>query len=1441
MGDIAGFLRGKTIFITGATGFLGKPLVAKILTEAPDVDKIYLLIRSKKGYDAQQRLVSEVFNSNVFGNLRRMHGSDFDQFVTAKVIGVSGDISQPNLGIEPEIYASLSAEVGIIINSAAVVIFDERLDEAFNMNTFSPLKLLKFAKECNQVLFLHVSTAYVSGDRNGDIPEEISNHKNIDQLDVDKEYAQILEETLKVETESIHPKVLGRFRREASGRSSDSKKIESLVDAARERWVRRRLIDYGMKRVKAYGWNDCYTFTKALAERMIMKHRDGLPTVILRPSIIESSMSEPEPGWIDGLRMADPLIVGYGKGRLSDFPADPKIILDLTPVDFVVNALLASLMKMDKEGGVKIYQVATGSRNPLSFSSLYDLTRDYFLHHPMLNKKGDPVSLPNWRFPSKERFELVYKLKYLFPLGLASRVIEMLPSSKRMNKYKRRVHVLKTTIERILYYESIYGPYANLDCRFETANTEKLFSELSQEDKSRFNFDISKINWKSYIQDVHIPGLKRNILKIDVPTLEKTPSIAETEALEHTIESFENLLQLLRSTAMRFPDKVALQMKRQGQWVRFSYFQFYKLVLAIASGLEKAGFKKGDKAILYSENQPEWGITYFAAASIGVILVPIDSQTPTLEVMSLASFVEAKGIFASKGNLSKVENGKREIRVFDINDLCLQAMSEMEDVDEGGGELIDPIQPDDEDLEGDSKVTESIGLDDVASIIFTSGTLVEPRGAILSHRNFISDFLSVSQVLRPLETDQFLSILPLYHSFGFTCGLLMAIYGGSTITYVDTLKPNVLLNMMDETGATCLLGMPRLFRLVHGVAVRSLAKEEGIVPDSDLAANRIRQMFGGKMRVLVSGGAHLDHDVYETFQNLDMPIYEGYGLTECAPVLTVNPPVKTKIGSAGPPVPGVEIKISHRDGKGNHSRLDPDSRLLIQELSGLQGTSADEIMSRTGEITVRGPNVMSGYYNNPPITEKALKDGWLYTGDLGYLDEDGYLYIIGREKNVIVSGAGKNVYPEELEVIYKDRAEIDEICVLGVKGQGTWGEDVHAIIVPKKKGSAEVEASIRGHVGDIGKRVPSYQRIQKIHIWDEELPKDENSKLERKLIKETLVGRLQKDIPKIPIFEEPKIEDLDQGKVESWEEEVILRLSKAADMPVEKIGLDSDLDNDLGLDSLAKVELLLLLEERIEGSLPDSVVESIKTVRDVVEFDKIKVTAAESGENAWPEIDLKPHLEAKIFRGFMNVVSKLYFQFSRDGLENIPREGVYLIASSHSSHLDTLAIIVALGKKAEKLLVGVAVDYFFENASIKSWFVSNFLNGIPLERRGSSVQGVRISQQVLSEGRSLLIFPEGGRSVDGELQPFKYGIGLLAYELGVPIIPTRVSGTYEAWPKGKNFPRRGSVKVRFGEPIDPKVVKIGIESKYEAYKEIVDRVRSSIEDLKKDERIKHKE
>ena len=357
------YLKGKVLLVTGATGFLAKGLVEKILRSTPDVEKIYILIRPKKQQDgsvlfAEQRLDREVFGDSAFTRLKESNPSWF-QKARKKVIAVPGDMTADRLGLDSDLYNRLTEEVQIVINSAATVVFDERLDHALEMNTLAPRRILEFARSCRDAIFLHVSTAYVNGQQKGSIPEvPLSSDKTIAQHihDVDgKEHFSPEEEIqdIRAFAEEIYeasrdPKLLASFRKAVARQNGNGQiagaRVERQIQAMRNKWIEQRLIEEGMRRAQRYGWHDSYTFTKAMGEQLIVKYRGDLPVVIIRPAIIESSLEEPEPGWINGLKVADPLIVAYGKGRLPNFPAKPDIVVDLIPVDIVVNVILAALL-----------------------------------------------------------------------------------------------------------------------------------------------------------------------------------------------------------------------------------------------------------------------------------------------------------------------------------------------------------------------------------------------------------------------------------------------------------------------------------------------------------------------------------------------------------------------------------------------------------------------------------------------------------------------------------------------------------------------------------------------------------------------------------------------------------------------------------------------------------------------------------------------------------------------------------------------------------------------------------------------------------------------------------------------------------------------------------------------------------------------------------------
>ncbi|MFN2383524.1 MAG: AMP-binding protein [Gemmatimonadota bacterium] len=1439
MDRIASYLSGRTLLITGATGFLGQPLVEKILWTAPDVGLIHLLIRPKRPFGgavqtADERLRREFFPSSVFDRLRLRHGDAFESFLAEKVVAVAGDVSQEGLGLSDDDALRLRRTVDVLINSAAVVSFDAPLDDALELNTLGAARVAAFAASCDHAILIHVSTAYVSGATNETIPETIHHHAHPDQMDEafpvrrfsdpERDIAHVRSLIAAARARGESPEVrrelvVALVQRGKARRGGKHVPRKETIESLRARWIERRLVEEGMRWARERGWNDTYTYTKALGEQMVLRARGTMPTVIARPAIIESSLAEPSPGWLDGLRMADPLIAAIGKGRLRELPLDPAVTLDLVPVDMVVNTMLASIPAIAESGGVQVYQIATGSRNPVTLGRLHELIVAYFIANPMLDKAGEPIRVKPLTFPGKEAFRRRYRRR-AFPLARTEKLLERFSALPGLDqpaqKARRRLAATRAAIDKLFYYGELYEPYLNLDCRFEVANTMRLFEGLSADERRRYPFDVTRLNWRHYIH-IHIAGIKKYILKIErAGTMAVADAAAAHEAAVTTIGD------VIEGTAARLPDRVALQIQRDGQWERWTYAQLRDAARDIADHFRRLGLTRGDRVVLFSENQPEWGAAYLGAARAGLVVVPLDAQTWHREVWATARFTGARAILASAAGFRRLppesleanERDEAPIWLLNVNARCAPFAVEG---------LPRSTQPP---AAVDAPPAAVVEADDLASIIFTTGTAVDPKGAMHTHRNFLNNLFGVCRYLPVAEHDQFLSVLPLYHALEFTCGFLTPLYYGGTITYARSLKPKVLLETMRETGTTVMQAVPTVFALIRDDLERRVLGSarsplrSNLMTTSKQLSRRWERTFrtnigsrlfarahaelGGRVRILVSGGSALGGELYDTYRTLGLPIYEGYGLTETAPVLTVNPQFRSRRGSAGQPLPGVELRLYHTNREG------------------------------IGEIIVRSPSLMAGYYRNPAATARAMVDGWFHTGDLGWVDADGYLYLTGRIKDVIVTGAGKNVYPADLEAIYREIPLIQDVCVLGVRNGLT--EDIHAVVVPDPaavagEDPAEARRLIQREIHVVARELPSYHRLQHIHLWDDPLPVTDDGAIDRGAVRRRLQDARRGAREPAPA-ETPRASGLESGG--SPEAEVIAELSRLSRVPVDEITPASHLYDELGLDSLLGIELLLFLEHRFGISLADEAATSLQTVGQLLEA--VHAPGAGPGSKDAPAANRprvsrprktgaapaaappalrsarrhaeRSPLDRALFSGFRRGLRSLYgvyFDLRVVGGDHLPEAPPSLLASNHASHLDAPAIFAAVERvggasAARQLHVLGARDYFFDTA-MKRWFFSTFLNVVPLERTETSLAGLRMVKTIISRGESALIFPEGSRSRSGTIQAFKPGLGLLAWELRVPIIPVYVGGTFGALPPGNTLPRHLPVTVTFGQPI----------------------------------------
>jgi long-chain acyl-CoA synthetase len=538
-------------------------------------------------------------------------------------------------------------------------------------------------------------------------------------------------------------------------------------------------------------------------------------------------------------------------------------------------------------------------------------------------------------------------------------------------------------------------------------------------------------------------------------------------------------------------------------------------------------------------------------------------------------------------------------------------------------------------------------------------------------------------------------------------------------------------------------------------------------------------------------------------------------------VLTVNPADRAKAGSVGPPLPGVEIELRN------------------QNLEGV------------GEVWAKGPNIMPGYLENPEATRAVLNGEWFRTGDLGRLDDEDYLFLTGRSTDLIVTSAGKNVYPDEVEARYADLPYAKEVCVFGVPSEDGLGDEVHAVVVLDEAaspalGRSSVEREIRLAVAEIGEGLPSHQRVAVLHFWERELPKTSTLKAKRGRIRDVILaertmgairGDMRESADAAPASVESSAEDRTR-----WEavRRIVARRTKLSESAITE---HMHLHLDLGIDSIGKMDVITEVETVFGMTIDGARAAEIARVKDLVTVigdrsPKTVVTAKNTsawqrrlsestGYVAMANGKLPPPLVPVrwLVRGGVAAFMKSYVRVRAVGREHIPAAGPFILAPNHSSHLDTPAVLTAVGRRRRVWIAG-AEDYFF-NSSLKRLVFGKLLDTIPFDRQTDGIVGLRRCCGALRRGDGLLIFPEGTRSPSGELQPFKIGVAVLCVELGVPIVPVHIHRAFDLLPKGKRFVKPGSIVVRFGEPIGPPAVSED-DDRHEKFRELAAAVERSV-------------
>jgi HAD superfamily hydrolase (TIGR01490 family) len=506
-------LRAKRFFITGATGFLGTALVERILRCIPEAE-ITVLVRPGRRADAAARLAREVIKNDCFDRLRSELGDGFAAEVAGRVRAVAGDVGQDGLGLDDEGRAALAA-ADVVIHSAATVSFDAPLTQAVEINLLGPSRVGEaVAASGSGAHLISVSTAYVASTHQGEAKEELLSQNRF-SLDVDWRDEVTAARRLRDDLQAVsrEPRKLTEFTKSARSELGGAGEhlIATRAEKMRDEWVRKQLVDAGTSRAHSLGWPDAYPFTKAMGERCLEElWADTVPITFVRPSIIESALTEPVPGWIRGFRMAEPIIISYARGLLREFPGVPEGIVDVIPVDMVVAAILAVAARGPEhaagEGPPAVYHVASGVRNPLRYGHLVELSEDWFSRHPLYDERGQPINVPEWSFPGRGRVQRQLRRADQV-MTMAEKVLTALPIRGKQAELAARIEDRHSLAKRALGYVELYGAYTETDARYRVDRLMSMWDALDEVDHEEFCFDPGVIDWDHYVHHVHLPSV----------------------------------------------------------------------------------------------------------------------------------------------------------------------------------------------------------------------------------------------------------------------------------------------------------------------------------------------------------------------------------------------------------------------------------------------------------------------------------------------------------------------------------------------------------------------------------------------------------------------------------------------------------------------------------------------------------------------------------------------------------------------------------------------------------------------------------------------------------------------------------------------------------------------------------------------------------------------
>ena len=868
-----------------------------------------------------------------------------------------------------------------------------------------------------------------------------------------------------------------------------------------------------------------------------------------------------------------------------------------------------------------------------------------------------------------------------------------------------------------------------------------------------------------------------------------------------------------------WPTNIAIELQRQhGAPEQLTYSELRAVGEAIGTWLQQqsssAAFP-GTRCAILAENGLRWVAAYLGIIAAGGIAVPLDTAFSATQVSKLLRDSGSSFLFVDSRHLANAKKAAAEATGAGVDArLVLLDTSP------------DRSIPDWEKLQAnrrDAFALADVTSEDVAVILYTSGTTSDPKGVMLTHDNLLGEADSVFQFLRVTPRDSVLGILPLFHALAQMANLLLPFAAGARVVYLETLNTTELLRGLREREITLFACVPQFFYLIHERVMKQIAERALLqraafrfllrlsallrrlgINAGKLFFRPVHLLLGRRIRYLVTGGSRFDAAIGRDFHRLGFNILQAYGLTETSGGATVTPPNDNVVGSVGKPLPGVELKI-------------------------LPAQSGGRERDSVGEIAIKGRIVMKGYYNRPDATAAVLKDGWLQTGDLGYVDKSGNLFITGREKEIIVLSSGKNIYPEEIEAHYQQSPFVKEVAVVGLESKPgePFSERLHGVIVPdfevlRERKVVNASQVIRFDIESLSAQLPSTKRILSYEISKTDLPRTSTRKLKRfEIGKQVLANQAAGQTATPEQVAARQLSEEDRRWFEQPQNAHALSVIRAAAKnKKDSIHPDDNLELDLGLDSMERVELLVALEGELDSDVPDSVAAGVYTVRELVEA---VLSGAGSGhgkaarpagwqavfaqESEDPEVQAvarrQPLSEAFWFLAsrMAYLILRVLFRMEVRGREKLPRSGPFIISPNHQSFLDAPALATTLPWKVMRDIFSVGTSEIFGSGLWRR--VARWWRLIPVDPDANLVPAMRAGAYGLKRGKSLLLFPEGERSIDGAPKVFRKGAAILATHLRVPIVPVALEGFFEAWPRGRRFQRFAKLRIEFGDPIQP--------------------------------------